>query len=280
MSTGTNCTIIIVDSNKGQSQSLTVASSHIYNAKYYIVLIGVILTGLTVISMTLYTTAERQREEQRMLISRVHDLQQQIPKSTDTLNAQDYVQRIETKLHKISEYLKERGIKGFTHEAIGGMEDNEIKLAPIEYYSLYDQHLERVFEGLTYTPTGFPAKPELTSTYGYRANPFHPGAGEFHSGVDFKGKEGDLVRSTANGEVTYAGRNGGYGICVQIKHKNGYETLYGHLSKCLVKVGEHIKAGQVIGKVGSTGRSTGNHLHYEVRKNNRPVNPMEFLQLD
>jgi len=280
MSANTDCTIIIVNPRKGQSQSLTIATRHVYYAKYYAALLMLIVLGLMAISAVLYAINERQQAERRILASELQALQQQVPKTADTLNAQDYVKRIEVKLHRINEYLRKRGLKGFAQEAVGGQENNELKLAPTEYYNLYDQHLERIFEGLTYTPTGFPAKPELTSTYGYRSNPFHAGIGEFHSGIDFRGKKGDLVKSTANGEVVYAGRNGGYGLCVQIKHRNGYETLYGHLSKCLVKSGDRIAAGQAIGEIGSTGRSTGSHLHYEVRKNNRPVNPMEFLELD
>lgn len=113
-----------------------------------------------------------------------------------------------------------------------------------------------------YIPTDFPAKPELTSAYGYRTNLFHLGASEFHSGIDFRGKKGDLMRSTANGEVVYAGRHGGYGICVQIKHKNGYETWYVHLSKSLIKKGDNVEVGQIVGEIGSTGRPTSCHLKY------------------
>ena len=72
----------------------------------------------------------------------------------------------------------------------------------------------------------------------------------------------------------------GYGQCVKIKHKNNLETLYGHLSKINVKVGQTVNTGQVVGQVGSTGRSTGNHLHYEVRKNGKPINPKSFLSIN
>lgn|SRR5690606_7995406 len=279
MSTPTKCTIVVIDPTKSRSRSLTVASKHVDNLKYYAVgtltLIGAMALGLAV----LYHTTQAQRLERRQLTSRITDLQSKIPKTTDTLTAQDYVKRIDAKLLSINAYLKERGVKGFAHDAIGG-DLVEPTLGPLEYYSLYDQHLERIFEGLTYTPTGFPAKPELTSAYGYRANPFHSGASEFHSGIDFRGKKGDLVRTTANGKVVHAGRHGGYGNCVQIKHKNGYETWYAHLSKCLVKKGDTVEAGQIVGEIGSTGRSTGSHLHYEVRKDNRPINPIEFLKID
>lgn len=261
MSTNTKCTIVVIDPGKSRSRSLTIASKHVDNLKYYffvtLTLVGAMALGLTI----LYNTTQEQREERHRLTSQITDLQRKIPKPTDTLTAQDYVKRIDAKLLSISEYLKKRGVKGFVHDAIGG-DYIEPKLGPLEYYSLYDQHLERIFEGLMYTPTGFPAKPELTSAYGYRANPFHSGTSEFHSGIDFRGKKGDLVRSTANGKVVHAGSHGGYGICVQIKHKNGYETWYVHLSKSLIKKGDNVEVGQIVGEIGSTGRPTSCHLKY------------------
>src|SRR5690606_8660131 len=162
MSARTKCTIVVIDPAKSRSRSLTVASKHVDNLKYYavgtLILLVTMALGLTV----LYHTTQEQRQERRQLTSRITDLQSKIPRHTDTLTAQDYVKRIDAKLLSISEYLKKRGVKGFTHDAIGG-DPAGAALGPLEYYSLYDQHLERIFEGLTYTPTGFPAKPELTS---------------------------------------------------------------------------------------------------------------------
>ena len=101
-----------------------------------------------------------------------------------------------------------------------------------------------------------------------------------HSGIDFKGEKGDEAKCTANGRVESAGWYGGYGNCVRIMHANNIETLYGHLSRITVKVGQEVTAGQKIGEVGSTGRSTGTHLHYEIRKNGKPVNPVSYLSLN
>ena len=102
---------------------------------------------------------------------------------------------------------------------------------------------------------------------------------QFHKGVDIAAPMGTDVYCSAQGKVIFAGQKSGYGNCVIIEHGNGLATLYGHLSKILVDANQQVKIGDVIAKVGSTGRSTGPHLHYEVRKNNTPINPKLFLNL-
>ena len=99
-----------------------------------------------------------------------------------------------------------------------------------------------------------------------------------HTGLDFRAASGDPVRATANGKVVTAGWMGGYGRMVEIDHGNWLSTRYGHLSEINVKAGDHIRIGQVIGAVGSTGRSTGPHLHYETRIGGDPVDPQKFLR--
>lgn len=100
---------------------------------------------------------------------------------------------------------------------------------------------------------------------------------QFHKGMDFAVPYGTDVRSAAIGTVIFAGQKGGYGNCVIISHGNGLATLYGHLSQILVQTNDQVKVNQVIAKSGNSGRSTGPHLHYEVHKNNTPVNPKLFL---
>ena len=102
---------------------------------------------------------------------------------------------------------------------------------------------------------------------------------QFHKGVDIAAPIGTDVYCAAQGKVIFAGQKSGYGNCVIIEHGNGLASLYGHLSKILVDANQQVKIGDVIAKVGSTGRSTGPHLHYEVRKNNTPINPKLFLNL-
>ncbi len=118
---------------------------------------------------------------------------------------------------------------------------------------------------------------EFSSGFGVRSDPFI-GRPAMHTGLDFRASMGDPVRATANGKVESAGWSGGYGRMVEIDHGNGLSTRYGHLSEIEVKVGDLIKIGQIIGAVGSTGRSTGPHLHYETRIDGEAVDPQRFLR--
>jgi murein DD-endopeptidase MepM/ murein hydrolase activator NlpD len=118
---------------------------------------------------------------------------------------------------------------------------------------------------------------EFTSGFGVRSDPFL-GRPAMHTGLDFRAQMGDPVRATANGKVVNSGWSGGYGRMVEIDHGNGLSTRYGHLSQIDVKVGDTVKIGQVIGEVGSTGRSTGPHLHYETRIDGEAVDPQKFLR--
>ena len=126
-------------------------------------------------------------------------------------------------------------------------------------------------------PKGKPVRSGwISSYYGYRNDPFN-GKRQFHSGIDFAGRLGTPILSAAGGVVVKAGKNGRYGLMVEIDHKNGYHTRYGHASEILVKVGDVVKKGQEIARMGSTGRSTGPHLHFEVIKNGHKINPKRLL---
>jgi murein DD-endopeptidase MepM/ murein hydrolase activator NlpD len=118
---------------------------------------------------------------------------------------------------------------------------------------------------------------DLSSGFGVRSDPFL-GRPAMHSGLDFRSESGEPVRATANGTVETAGWNGGYGKMVEIDHGNGFSTRYAHLSEIDVKVGQSVKTGQIVGRVGSTGRSTGPHLHYETRIDGDAVDPQKFLR--
>jgi murein DD-endopeptidase MepM/ murein hydrolase activator NlpD len=139
--------------------------------------------------------------------------------------------------------------------------------------------MERLNRTLALVPYRKPVigEVEFTSGFGVRSDPFL-GRPAMHTGLDFRAAMGDPVRATANGKVASAGWAGGYGRMVEIDHGNGLSTRYGHLSEIGVKVGDPIKIGQVIGAVGSTGRSTGPHLHYETRIDGEAVDPQKFLR--
>jgi murein DD-endopeptidase MepM/ murein hydrolase activator NlpD len=116
-----------------------------------------------------------------------------------------------------------------------------------------------------------------TSGFGTRVDPFH-GRLAFHSGLDMAAPLGTKIHATTDGHVTFTGWKGAYGNTIDLEHGFGFGTRYGHLSKILVKQGQAVKKGQVIAVQGSTGRSTGMHLHYEVRYNDKPINPKNFLK--
>jgi murein DD-endopeptidase MepM/ murein hydrolase activator NlpD len=151
------------------------------------------------------------------------------------------------------------------------MEDRGQKLSVLDTL-LMDRSLhDRVM------PSGSPVKNGwVSSGYGKRADPF-TGKKEFHKGVDLAGKEGSRVLSAGDGIVTWVGKRTGYGNLVEITHGNGYVTRYGHNKKLLVAVGDTVKKGQQIAVLGSTGRSTGPHVHYEVVHNGQQVNPSKYL---
>ncbi len=117
----------------------------------------------------------------------------------------------------------------------------------------------------------------ITSRFGPRVDPFIRRAA-MHSGIDFRARRGRKVLAAGTGKVVFAGRKGGYGKLVEINHGDGVRTRYAHLSKIHVRVGKPVKAGQVIGRVGSTGRSTGPHLHYETLINDKAVNPLKYIK--
>ena len=129
---------------------------------------------------------------------------------------------------------------------------------------------------LASTPTIWPTRGWLSSGFGYRKSPY-TGKREMHKGIDIATYFGSPIYATANGVVTNAKREGSWGKIVEIDHGYGYTTRYAHNSTILIKVGDHVKRGQIVAKVGSSGRSTGPHLHYEVRLNDIPANPYNHL---
>jgi len=184
---------------------------------------------------------------------------------------------------RISKVLKSMGysLPDTFSSSVGG------PFVPLDHSVNFDQHLIALEESLIHydraiavarsLPTTEPLPgARITSRFGQRRDPFN-GKAAFHGGIDYKAKTGTPVGAAADGTVIKAGRMGGYGKIVEIKHRNGYITRYAHLSRINVKVGDRIASGQRVGKVGSTGRSTGPHLHFEIRRRGKPVNPSPFM---
>ena len=116
----------------------------------------------------------------------------------------------------------------------------------------------------------------MSSEYGMRIDPFH-GQKQWHAGVDFAGREGDDIVAVASGVVTWSGERSGYGLMVEVNHSDDFVTRYGHNSENIAEVGSVVKKGDVIARMGSSGRSTGPHVHFEVFRNGRTVDPASYI---
>jgi len=182
-------------------------------------------------------------------------------------------QLIESVMDKIGVELK-NGKKSPPSTNSGG------PFIPTEEVS-YDELMkktEKYLKTIRLLPLGRPVPGSISSKFGKRADPLNKKKA-VHEGVDIRGKKGERIQATASGKVLKAFKNGSYGNYVKIDHGNGYHTVYAHMQNYLVNKGETIKQGQVVGQVGSSGRSTGPHLHYEILLNNRPINPVRFMKV-
>ena len=177
-----------------------------------------------------------------------------------------------------------RATSGAAHAAMGG----PLEALSTEADGSLDPRFERLGAslarlaaleaGLERVPQVMPtAMGRMTSNFGYRRDPFTGGAA-MHSGLDFGGRTGDPIRAAAAGRVSFVGTRSGYGNVVEITHGNGLLTRYAHMSAWKARAGQQVAAGEVIGAIGSTGRSTGPHLHFEVRINGAAVNPRPLLE--
>jgi murein DD-endopeptidase MepM/ murein hydrolase activator NlpD len=203
---------------------------------------------------------EQQQLEQAALVARALDVRYQVTAA---------------ELHKL-------GIKPAAAGQPSGVGGPFESIANPTFKALFNswRKLDELQNDVIAIPSDKPIRTEVTFTsgFGVRGDPFHRGAA-MHPGIDLAGSYGTPIYATADGVVTRAGwNNGGYGNMVEIDHGRGITTRYGHMSAVLVHEGDHVTRGQQVGRMGSTGRSTGNHLHYEVRIDGRPVNPIPFMK--
>jgi murein DD-endopeptidase MepM/ murein hydrolase activator NlpD len=280
-------TVVVINKNQQPTRSLQIKTKHLNNLKHYA--FGTLSVVLVLVISIIYLRWQNQQQEVEKLalmaqivkLKGAVPVQAAAPAEAKQGSAQSYIQSIEGKLKTINDYLRRRGLKGFSTKGLGGDNDAEgKKLNDGEVYSLYNDYLNHLMGTIAFTPMGYPRISSFTSFFGYRSDPFDSSSAEFHPGIDFKGKRGDEVKCTASGKVVFAGWAGGYGNCIRIQHINDIQTVYGHLSKIKVKVGQQVNLGDEIGLVGSTGHSTGAHLHYEVRRHGKAVNPVNFLTLN
>ncbi len=177
--------------------------------------------------------------------------------------------------------LKRLGLTPSQVGGVGGPLEPLAKAADPTFKALFNswKKLDTLQDGVVAVPSDKPVRnAAFTSSYGVRSDPFQ-GRAAMHAGIDLAGPIGTPIYATADGLVSDAAWNsGGYGNLVKMDHGRGIETRYGHLSAILVRPGQRVKRGDMIGRMGSTGRSTGSHLHYEVRIDGRAVNPIPFMK--
>ena len=197
-------------------------------------------------------------------------------------NRVDAIEDTSKRLSEISGVSRAEEDTGVAHGAGGPfVKMDEAAIAELEKRAAVLEQQMQVFAGAlrerARVPSIWPVEGELTDSYGARRNPFGGAVSEFHSGQDIATVWGSAVVATGDGVVTFAGAQSGYGNVVIIDHGNGLTTRYGHLSKVEATEGQEIRRGETLGRVGSTGRSTGPHLHYEVRINDTAVSPRRYL---
>ena len=198
------------------------------------------------------------------------------------------LKKSEQMIGELQTYLQARGVNvkpvsieppaGQPNPAAGGPIEARVG-KPVPYTGSFARETGNLLEALQSVPLGVPHSGALSSPFGDRANPFSGRGSESHGGLDFKGAHGEPVRATATGRVVWAGWQGGYGNLVEVAHAKGYNTLYAHLSRVEVTKGQQLAAGDTVGLLGSTGRSTGPHLHYAVQRRGERLDPEHFLAL-
>ncbi|PIE56696.1 MAG: hypothetical protein CSA34_03565 [Desulfobulbus propionicus] len=299
---------LIITGERGTSRALTIKKNTVYRS----VLFGVIITLGAIVGLS---SALRYYQANLRLNQRVADLARQM--HTERLALQTQLEASHTQF-QAERHEKNRLVAEYQEEIAQLMEEQETKILSsisrlderakvIE--SVMDtigvelkvdtdenhsggpfiaaepflgerliQETEQYLDFLEKMPLGRPVPGTVSSGFGKRHDPFNH-CPAFHSGIDFRGKTGTPVRVTGNGRVRISSYNKSFGNYVVIRHDNGYQTVYGHLYKRLVKRGQQVKRGQEIGLLGNSGRSTGSHLHYEVRLNGKAINPAKLINV-
>jgi len=273
-------TVLLLDHHFTSEKTLQIPHQLIRHWKYY--LLALVCLFLVLIGTVVFIASQNKilNEDSVRLQSKL-DKVKEYPKKMEAV--QNKILKLEAKMAKVAAYLSQRGVKQSTVE--GGREGGKGGIA----LDLTDENMEEVIDQYMYfvdtlhrnlsnLPIGYPIYGQLTSLFGVRTNPFSEVGYEVHPGVDIQAKWGAKVKAPAHGKIVFADWRGGYGKCIIIKHNNGFQTLYGHLSAIKVREGQEVNAGEVIGEVGSTGRSTGPHLHYEITQNGKRINPSLFLK--
>lgn len=269
-------TIMLVRPGSKGAKSLSIKISHIKAALFTFTVFTVFALLSFTSTYMFYKDSEIKSDSVNKLLSTINIMDEDITKNeVIETKLRTRLTDIEDTLLEMQELLDKKGIK--KHLSVGGEFIPPDRLS-ISYVEFMKKDIDEIYDTMKGLPVGSPLEGKLNSKFGYRSDPFRTKFG-FHSGIDIDANYGEPIVATADGNVSKAGWHHSYGKTVIVDHKDGYETLYGHLSAINVKKGQKVTVGEVIGKAGSTGRSTGTHLHYEVVKNGKRINPSNYLTL-
>ena len=285
---------VIITGHSQETKILQIKRKYIENFKLYKkVFFGASIIFVALISSAGYYIGKGDGKHQiKQLYGQITHLKDRLDDKSGQMKSEkmrmkqmlDNLNEAEASLDQIQKYLKEREVKSLNPDknnsdgGVGGeyYPPDELNSDLIKEKK---EEIQDLLKKIQSVPMGLPYNGRLTSDFGIRGNPFSGEGSEFHPGLDLAGSQGDPIQVTANGTIEFAGVRGGYGNCVVVQHGYGYKTLYGHMSRINVKVGQQVKAGDVVGFVGSTGRSTAPHVHYEVIHNEEKEDPKNFLKI-
>ncbi len=266
--------VLIVNSREKTSKVRQVPTHIIVHWRKYAAFLSLLIISFILVSgFLIYQNTSRVYQER---LDRANYIRSRI----DLHKALTAFASIDSGMYRINSFLQDRGLEKLKMDNMGGI-STEFDITNInEFADFYQKQVLGLEETLNSVPIGKPFDGKITSEYGYRRNPFTGRNTEFHAGIDFKGQVGDSIKTTGCGIVTFAGYKSGYGRCVIIEHDKNLETLYAHLWQIHVKKGDYVQSGQFIGLMGSSGRSTGPHLHYEIIYDRKRINPKKYISLD
>ena len=277
---------IIITGESGRGRAFAVHKKLIRNSILFAVILVTLLSAGTYAGITFFKKNISLAARAEQLKSRLADTSAALTevKSVRDRLKEDHEQLLEGSISRLDEQSKIiREIMSDIGVTIESGDDPDHSGGPLleadidyglQLLDLTDSYLEI----LRKIPLGRPVPGAISSKFGNRTDPLVKKKA-FHPGIDFRGNTGDEIRATGDGVVEKAQRNNILGNHIFLSHENGFETIYAHMQKLLVKKGERVTRGQVIGLIGNTGRSTGSHLHYGIRYNDKTIDPMKYLKI-
>lgn len=284
---------IIITGERGEGHSFAISRRNAYRAISIAVALVIFLfigtiAGITYITKTIHLSSQNQQLDAQLAetmtaldnaqadrFQLITDYESDIAQLEQDLEGS--INRLDEKSRVIEEVMDHIGVEVKVEEDPGHSGGPYIT-----FDERYGEKLiikaERYLEVFNKIPLGRPVPGKISSTYGRRKDPLKK-TNAFHPGIDFRGHTGDNVMATADAVVKISSSNNVLGRYIILSHGNGFETIFAHLSKRLVKKGDTVKRGQIIGLIGNTGRSTGSHLHYGIRYHKKSIDPMKYLKV-